>query len=90
METLADLKKQRTRLHLMQIALGDYPKPENVKHSIAVSLKMQLEDVNKKIEKLEREQKPEVKPVYGFSQGDPIERLDNTPFSQGDPIEKLR
>jgi hypothetical protein len=32
----------------------------------------------------------EEKDIYsGFSQGDPIERLDDTPFSQGDPIEKL-
>lgn len=89
-ETLTDLKKQRTRLHIMQIALGDYPKTQDVKDKIALSLKAQLVVINAKIEKLERETKPAVKPVYGFSQGDPIERLDSTPFSQGDPIEKLR
>lgn len=89
METLADLKKQRTRLSIMQYALGDYPKPQDVKNKIAVSLKDQIAEVNAKIEKLERETKPAEKPVYGFSQGDPIQRLDDTPFGQGDPIEKL-
>jgi hypothetical protein len=53
-ETLADLKKQRTRLFLMQYALGDYPKPKEVKDKIALSLKDQTDEVNTKIERLEQ------------------------------------
>jgi len=55
-ETLADLKKQQTKLHIMQIALGDYPKPKEVKDKIASSLKDQLDEVNVKIKKFEQEQ----------------------------------
>ena len=53
-ETLVDLIKQRTRLHLMQYALGDYPKPQEVKGKIALSLKDQLDEVNTKIDRLEQ------------------------------------
>jgi hypothetical protein len=55
-ETLVDLKKQRTRLHLMQYALGDYPKPQEVKNKIAASLKNQVDEMNVKIKILEQEQ----------------------------------
>ena len=48
-ESLSDLKKKRTHLHLAQIALGDYQKPQEVKSSISTSLKTQLEKVNQRI-----------------------------------------
>lgn len=53
-ETLSDLKKQRTTLFLMQYALGDYPKSQDVKDKIASSLKDQLDEVNTKIERMEQ------------------------------------
>jgi|WetSurMetagenome_2_1015567.scaffolds.fasta_scaffold427195_1 hypothetical protein len=55
-ETLSDLKKQRTKLFLMQYALGDYPKPQDVKSKIALSLKDQVDEVDAKIKKFEQEQ----------------------------------
>jgi hypothetical protein len=53
-ETLSDLKKQQTRLFLMQYALRDYPKPKEVKDKIALSLKDQTDEVNTKIKRLEQ------------------------------------
>jgi hypothetical protein len=43
----------------------------------------------KKEQKKDDAEKPKREILSTFAQGDPIQRLDDTPFSQGDPIEKL-
>jgi hypothetical protein len=49
--TLEELKKRQTRLHLMQIALKDYPRPANEKKIIAKGLKSELDEINAELSK---------------------------------------